>query len=165
MISHPHQTSSMRRLSLALLVSLIIGCRPAAGPMDAARLRDFAAGYTAAWGSQDAARVASFFEENGSLTINRDAPAIGRKAITASAQRFMTAFPDLVVRMDTLEVEGDRIVYRWTLTGTNNGPGGTGRPVRISGYEEWSIGADGLVAQSLGHFDEADYRRQVQSTR
>jgi predicted ester cyclase len=77
----------------------------------------------------------------------------------------MTAFPDLVVRMDTLEVEGDRIVYRWTLTGTNNGPGGTGRPVRISGYEEWSIGADGLVAQSLGHFDEADYRRQVQSTR
>src|SRR5678815_4377973 len=117
MISHPHQTSSMRRLSLALLVSLIIGCRPAAGPMDAARLRDFAAGYTAAWGSQDAARVASFFEENGSLTINRDAPAIGRKAITASAQRFMTAFPDLVVRMDTLEVEGDRIVYRWTLTG------------------------------------------------
>ena len=155
----------MRRLSLALLVSLIIGCRPAAGPMDAARLRDFAARYTAAWGSQDAARVASFFEENGSLSINRDAPAIGRKAIAASAQRFMTAFPDLVVRMDTLEVEGDRIVYRWTLTGTNNGPGGTGRPVRISGYEEWSIGADGLVAQSLGHFDEADYRRQVQSTR
>ena len=155
----------MRRLSLALLVGLIIGCHPEGGPMDATRLRDFAARYTAAWGSQDAARVASFFEENGSLSINRDAPAIGRKAITASAQRFMTAFPDLVVRMDTLEVEGDRIVYRWTLTGTNNGPGGTGRPVRISGYEEWSIGADGLVAQSLGHFDEADYRRQVQSTR
>ena len=155
----------MRRLSLALLVGLIIGCRPEGGPMDATRLRDFAARYTAAWASQDAARVASFFEENGSLSINRDAPAIGRKAITASAQRFMTAFPDLVVRMDTLEVEGDRIVYRWTLTGTNNGPGGTGRPVHISGYEEWSIGAGGLVAQSLGHFDEADYRRQVQSTR
>ena len=133
--------------------------------MDADRLRDLATRYTAAWSRHDAARVASFFAENGSLTINRDAPAIGRKAIAASAQGFLTAFPDLVVRMDPLEMAGDRIFYRWTLTGTNNGPGGTGRPVRISGYEEWSIGADGLIAQSLGHFDEADYRRQVLSKR
>ena len=133
--------------------------------MDASRLRELATRYTAAWGSQDAARVASFFEDTGSLTINRGTAAVGRAAIAASAQGFMTAFPDLLVRMDTLEVEGDRIVYRWTLTGTNNGPGGTGRPVRMSGYEEWSIGAHGLIAQSLGHFDEAEYRRQVQSIR
>ncbi len=33
--------------------------------------------------------------------------------------------------------------------------------MRISGYEEWTIGPDGLVADSKGHFDEADYNRQL----
>jgi hypothetical protein len=33
--------------------------------------------------------------------------------------------------------------------------------VRVSGYEEWTIGADGLIAESKGHFDEADYQRQI----
>jgi hypothetical protein len=54
-------------------------------------------------------------------------------------------------------------MYRWTLTGTNTGPGGTGNRVRIRGYEEWTIGADGLISTSLGHFDEAEYQRQVES--
>ena len=74
----------------------------------------------------------------------------------------MTAFPDLVAMMDGVTLEGrDHAVYRWTLAGTNTGPGGTGNAVRISGYEEWEIGADGLVAQSRGHFDEAEYQRQL----
>ena len=48
-----------------------------------------------------------------------------------------------------------------TLTGTNTGPGGAGRAVRISGREEWTFGADGLIAGSKGRFDEAEYNRQV----
>jgi ketosteroid isomerase-like protein len=73
----------------------------------------------------------------------------------------MTAFPDLVVKMDRLDVDGSRATYRWTLSGTNAGPGGTGKAVRISGHEEWRIGADGLIAESRGHFDKADYERQL----
>lgn len=129
--------------------------------MTPAQLHDFATRYTAAWCSQRAADVASFFAEDGPLTINDGTPAVGRVAITASAQRFMTAFPDLVVRMDSLVGTAPHVVYHWTLTGTNTGPGGTGKSVRISGYEEWTIGADGLVVRSLGHFDADDYQRQV----
>jgi predicted ester cyclase len=128
--------------------------------VDAATLEDFARRYTAAWCSQNAASVAACYASNGSLTINAG-PAVGREAITAAAQGFMTAFPDLVVTMDGLAVDGTRAVYRWTARGTNTGPGGTGRFVRFSGYEEWTIGADGLIAASLGHFDEADYQRQL----
>ena len=129
--------------------------------MDVAELKEFAARYTAAWCSQDAASVAAFFAENGSLTINDGAPSVGRPAVTAAAQGFMTAFPDMVVTMDSVSLEGGRAVYRWTLTGTNTGPGGTGKAVRISGYEEWIFSADGLIAESQGHFDEADYNRQL----
>jgi hypothetical protein len=130
--------------------------------MDLASAKDFATRYTAAWCSQDPSRVASFFAENGSLEINGAAPAVGRTEIAASARSFMTAFPDLVVQMDALQPHGSGFIYRWTLSGTNSGAGGTGSRVRIQGYEEWTIGADGLIARSLGHFDAAEYARQVQ---
>ena len=129
--------------------------------MDAVGLRRFAERYTAAWCSQDSASVATFFAESGSLTINAGTPSVGRPAITRAAQGFMTAFPDMVVAMDDLGVDGNRAVYRWTLTGRNTGPGGSGRSVRISGHEEWTIAEDGLIARSEGHFDEAEYERQL----
>lgn len=135
-----------------------------ARPLDSSSLTAFAARYTAAWCSQDPDQVASFFATDGSLTINAGPPSVGRAAIAASARGFMTAFPDLVVRMDGVRVVADGAEYRWTLTGTNTGPGGTGRAVRISGYEQWSFGADGLVSKSLGHFNEAEYQRQVSGT-
>jgi hypothetical protein len=107
--------------------------------------------------------VASFFSEDGSLTINDGTPAVGRAAIATSARGFMTAFPDLMVELDRLGAPNGRPTYHWTLTGTNTGPGGTGRKVRISGYEEWTFGADGLIAGSLGWFDAAEYDRQLAS--
>ena len=81
--------------------------------------------------------------------------------ITTTARGYMTAFPDMVVTLDEVRQEGRQTVFRWTWTGTNTGPGGTGRAVRISGYEEWTIGPDGLIAASRGHFDEAEYQRQL----
>jgi ketosteroid isomerase-like protein len=123
---------------------------------------DFAARYTSAWCSQNAASVAAFFAEDGSLRVNDDPPAVGRAAVTEVAQAFMTAFPDLRVVMDDLVVLGNEAEYHWTLTGTNSGPGGTGHRVRVNGFEKWHIGADGLIASSQGKFDAAEYRRQLE---
>ncbi|HZE71982.1 MAG TPA: ester cyclase [Pyrinomonadaceae bacterium] len=126
------------------------------------RLREFATSYTAAWCSHDPARVANFFSPNGSLAINGGAPSVGRSAIAEAAQGFMTDFPDLEITMDDILFEGQKVIYKWTLSGTNTGPGGNGHRVRISGFEEWELGSDGLVANSQGHFDSADYRRQLE---
>jgi hypothetical protein len=124
-------------------------------------LREFARRYTEAWCSSVPAKVAAFFAPGGSLAVNGAPPAAGRVAIAGVAQGFMSAFPDLQVLMDDVRVEDDRTIYDWTLIGTNSGPGGTGRPVRISGHEEWRFSAEGLIAASLGHFDAAEYRRQL----
>jgi SnoaL-like polyketide cyclase len=80
--------------------------------MDSSALNEFANYYTAAWCSQRAASVATFFEEQGSLEINDGAPAVGRAAITNSAQSFMTAFPDIVVKMDRVVVKGAKTEYQ-----------------------------------------------------
>jgi SnoaL-like domain len=130
--------------------------------IDPAELREFAARYTAAWCGRNANNVAAFYSLDGSLSVNGDAPAVGRYAISQLAQSFMTVFPDLHLIMDKLMVQEDGAEYHWTLTGTNTGPGGTGNRVRISGFERWRIGADGLIAVSQGRFDTADYRRQLE---
>ena len=121
-------------------------------------LRDFAARYTAAWCSRNPENVAAFYSETGSLQINDDPPAVGRPAVRGVAQSFMSAFPDLTVFLDDLVLRDDGAEYHWTLTGTHN----TGRSVCISGLENWQIGPDGLIASSHGHFDRADYGRQLE---
>jgi nuclear transport factor 2 (NTF2) superfamily protein len=122
-------------------------------------VRSFAERYTAAWCSQDPAQVASFFAPDGSLTINGGEASVGRAAITRAAAEFMTAFPDMRVLMDALEPSVGRTIYRWILVGTN---AATGKRVRIGGYEDWRLGEDGLIAESLGHFDASEYARQVE---
>ena len=131
--------------------------------IDATALLEFAKRYTAAWCSNDPMKVTEFFSPNGSLRVNDAIPAVGRNAIREVAQGFMAMFPDMTLTMDDLKTDGDRAVYHWTLAGTNIGPGGTGKKVRISGHEEWTMGADELLAESLGHFDDAEFQRQLKS--
>jgi predicted ester cyclase len=128
---------------------------------DSPELNYFAIRYTAAWCSQSPASVAEFFAPDGSLTINGGMPAVGRTEIAAEARAFMTAFPDLRIMMERIVERGHQAEYHWTLIGTNNGPGGTGNRVRISGFESWRFGPDGLIAESQGQFDSADYMRQL----
>ncbi len=124
-------------------------------------LTRFAERYADAWCSQDPKKVAAFFAENGSISINDEPAAIGRAAIAREAQAFMTTFPDMIVTFDKLEPRGDHTAFHWTLTGTNTGLSGTGNKVQISGYELWKIDNDGLIAESKGTFDSAEYERQL----
>src|SRR6266481_8152496 len=131
---------------------------------DRAELDGLAQRYAKAWCSQNPERVAAFFAERGSISINNGPPAVGRTAIAREAQAFMTTFPDMIVTFDKLETRQDGVAFHWTLTGTNTGPGATGKRVRISGYEVWKIDNDGLIAESKGHFDTAEYERQLKAS-
>lgn len=121
----------------------------------------FAESYAAAWSGQNPEKLASFYAPDGWLQVNDAPPAVGRPAIAAVARSFMTELPDMKVAFDSLEKVGERTHFHWTLTGTASGPGGSGRSVQISGYEDWLLGQDGLIAESLGHMDSDDYARQL----
>jgi uncharacterized protein (TIGR02246 family) len=136
-------------------------CQPGAFPMSVTKLQEFANGYTAAWNSGQPENVAAFFAPDGTLSVN-GAASVGREAITAVAAGFMTAFPDLELLNDRLEILPDAVRYHWTFIGTNTGPGGTGQAVRFSGFEEWTFDENGLVAISLGQFNEDEYRHQLE---
>ena len=124
-------------------------------------LTEFARRYAEAWSGQDPAALASFFAEDGALRINEGEPAVGRAAITETARGFMSAFPDMRVRLVALRQTGGHVEFHWHWTGTNTGPGGTGNVVDLRGYERWTLDPDGLILESHGHMDDAEYQRQL----
>ena len=122
---------------------------------DRQRIEELARSYTEAWCSREPARVAAHYVPGGTIAINGGEAA----GIDEVARAFIVAFPDIEVFMDNLVLRDDSVVeYHWTFTGTS---AETGRSVRIPGFEEWTIAADGLIAESLGHYDEGEYDRQL----
>ena len=129
--------------------------------MENEKLLQFGKQYAAAWCSQQPDSVAAYFSPTGSLSVNANTPAVGRQAIAKVAAGFMTAFPDIIVVMDSLITKPDATAFHWTLTGTNTGPGGTGSKVSISGVEMWQLDTAGLIQKSKGSFDADEYNRQL----
>ena len=121
------------------------------------RLRKFATDYAKAWCSRDPEAVVAFYAKDASISVNDEAPA----PIAEVARAFMRDFPDMIVTFDKLGTRPDGTAFHWTLIGTNTGPGGTGKKVRISGYELWKFDNDGLITGSKGHFDSVEYARQL----
>jgi nuclear transport factor 2 (NTF2) superfamily protein len=123
---------------------------------DRKQIEQLARAYTEAWCSRDPERVAAHYVPGGTIAINGGDAA----GIADVAEAFISAFPDIEVFMDDLVLREDGIIeYRWTFTGTSVE---TGKSVRVPGFEEWTIAPDGLIAGARGHYDQAEYDRQVQ---
>lgn len=157
-------------ITISMLILLLLSCKDKANDMsmndkkskEHTDLNAFAQEYTKAWCSQNPSLVAEFFSINGSLSVNDDPPAVGREEITKVAEGFMSAFPDMIVSMDSLVSKSNGIEYHWNLTGTNTGPNGTGNKVQINGFEFWQVDSEGLIKKSKGTFDAEEYNRQLQ---
>jgi nuclear transport factor 2 (NTF2) superfamily protein len=121
---------------------------------DRRQIHELARSYTEAWCSRDPARVADHYMPGGTVAINGGDAA----PIAEVAGSFIAAFPDIEVFMDELVFKHDVVEYHWTFTGTS---AETGQWVRIPGFEEWTISADGLIASSVGHYDHVEYDRQL----
>ena len=74
------------------------------------------------------------------------------------------AFPDFYATIDEMIVKGDKIVWLWTITGTNTGPLGdlppTGRKVRFSGVAIDSV-VNGKVVEEWVFFNVLDVYQQL----
>ena len=73
---------------------------------DATAARQLAQAYTKAWNSGDPQAVAAFFAPDGSITINRGEPYLGRAGIAAMAAGFYADIPDLALTCDTVRCAG-----------------------------------------------------------
>lgn len=124
-------------------------------------MTDFASRYASAGSNEDPAAFASFYSKNGSFRINDGEVSEGREAIAETAASFMAAFPDMRVRLVEVVETDDFVEFHWHWTGTNNGPDGTGNSVDLKGFEQWTLSEDGLIQESRGSMDDAEYQRQL----
>jgi uncharacterized protein (TIGR02246 family) len=147
--------------SAAPLLFLLAACGGGMDPMNQQELEVFASRYASAWSSQNPERFAAFYTEDAVFRVNDGEPAVGRTAIAATAASYMEAFPDMAIEKVSVSFRDGVATFHWHWTGTNRGPGGTGREVDLKGYEEWTFGRGGLIARCQGHMDQAEYDRQM----
>jgi predicted ester cyclase len=76
------------------------------------------------------------------------------------------SFTDIEVVVDDLLVEGDKMAWRWTLTGAHHGPflgvSPTGKRVSITGMNIKRV-ANGMVVEHWSNADQLGLLRQVQA--
>jgi uncharacterized protein (TIGR02246 family) len=126
--------------------------------LDPNDIRNMAERYAEAWSSHSPEAIASFYEEDGEISINNGEFTVGRAAIAEMAKGFYSEFPDLVVHMDDIRTAGHNAIFVWTLEGKHSE---TGNSVKVRGWEEWTLSDNILVSSSLGRFDAMEYDRQV----
>jgi steroid delta-isomerase-like uncharacterized protein len=88
----------------------------------------------------------------------------GAAGFADGVRRLLAAFPDAHNAIDDIVAEGDRVVVRWTMTGTHTGDGlgipATGRAVRITGMTMSRI-AGGRIAEHWIYRDDIAMLRQL----
>jgi len=93
-----------------------------------------------------------------------DGDEIGRDLLARGIQEYRAAFPDLRMSFDEQIADGDRVVTRWTASGTHQGAlqgiPATGRSARISGIYIHRLSA-GIVTESWASFDRLGLLQQL----
>jgi steroid delta-isomerase-like uncharacterized protein len=92
----------------------------------------------------------------------------GPEAVKRSVSDFHAAFPDFAVSIDDLIAEGDRVVWRYTMTGSHNAPflgvPATGRRIAANGISIFRID-DGMLREGWINFDALGLLRQLGALR
>jgi steroid delta-isomerase-like uncharacterized protein len=104
--------------------------------------------------------AANYIDHNPAVP-NQAAGAVGARQVFMA---FKSAFPDLNFTIEEMLVEGDKIVWRWTATGTNTGSmmgmPPTGKKATITGAEIYRI-AGGKILERWGNFDQLGLMQQL----
>ena len=77
---------------------------------------------------------------------------------------YRTAFPDLRMTIEDMTAEGDRVVVRWTVRGTQTGEmmgmPATGKPTTVTGMFLNRLAA-GKIVEGWGNFDALGMMQQL----
>jgi len=77
---------------------------------------------------------------------------------------YRTAFPDLHMTIEDMTAEGDRVVVRWTVRGTQTGEmmgiPATGKPTTVTGMFLNRLAA-GKIVEGWGNFDALGMMQQL----
>ncbi len=121
--------------------------------------RDF---FEQIWNQKDESAIDRFIPENAGG--NDPDFGSGREGFRKQWRQWVSAFPDLHFEIVDMISEGDRVLTRWTLTGTLHGEylgvQPDGRQIRVGGMSLDRI-EDGWVAEGFDGWDNYGFRKQL----
>ena len=114
------------------------------------------------WNQGDESAIDQFIPENAK---GNDADfGSGREGFKNQWRQWRSAFPDLHFEIVDLVAEGDKVLTRWTFTGTHQGEflgaPSTGNKIKVEGMSLDRI-ENGLVAEGFDGWDNLGFRRQL----
>ena len=71
------RTKSLLLTKFLIILAIMTGCKSDKSEYD--KMVEFGQEYTNAWNSKNPVKMASFYEEDGTLAVNGGTPAVGRK--------------------------------------------------------------------------------------
>jgi steroid delta-isomerase-like uncharacterized protein len=107
------------------------------------------------WGAADLGVIEEVVAADA-VTHWGDSESNSVAAIRADAERYLAAFSDVRTTIDDLLGEDDKVVLRWSTTGTHTGSYGrvppTGRVVTMHGIDVYRL-ADGRIVEAWSMWD------------
>ena len=120
-----------------------------------------AAFFPAAWNHGDFSLAEQIFDPN---VVDHFDKAQGIAVVKQLIINFRTAFPDLKFSLDDEVVEGDKVVHRWTMTGTHEAPlmgiPATGKQATWTGITIFRF-ADGKIVERWANVDVLGILQQL----
>jgi steroid delta-isomerase-like uncharacterized protein len=120
--------------------------------------------YLDVWNAKDLSLFDQYAHPKVVHHWGQGADTTGTAALKASTGAFFTAFPDMVMTVEQVIAQGDKVVIRWTLTGTHTGPffgiEPTGASATWPGINIYRIEC-GVVVESWSEVDGIGLRRQL----
>ena len=128
-------------------------------------MREFYAAFEEPVGAERAAALhARYFDQSERLHV----PSQGVKDFRYHEEtefRVFGAFPDLTMQVDDIFGAGDKVVVRFTMTGTNSGPlfglPPTGRKVTMTGIGIYRFAPHGRIVEEWYENDAIGQMRQL----
>lgn len=120
--------------------------------------------YLGVWNSHDVATFDEIADPGVIHHWGQGRDTVGIPDLKTATAAFFVAFPDLAMTFDDVLVDGDKVVIRWTLTGTQDGPffgiEPTGITATWTGVNIYRISC-GKVVESWGEADGLGLRQQL----
>jgi steroid delta-isomerase-like uncharacterized protein len=109
--------------------------------------------------------IPEFFAEDLVVYVGRASRLpVGIEGYKQRVISALTAFPDIRITVDDEIAEGDKVVYRWTVTGTHEGEFAgippTRRAVTRAGIAIYRL-VNGKIAENWLFADDVDFMQQL----
>ena len=114
------------------------------------------------WNQGDESAIDKFISVN---TVGNDPQfGTGRESFRKKWREWQRAFPDINFRIDDVIVEGNKVVTRWHLTGTQSGPL-EGMPPSNKKVAVYGVSIDeiknGQLISGFDAWDSLNFRKQL----